>query len=154
MNQEVYNVDVFNNKTTYYFESVGPKGTIAKVIQFSSINRADLLAFGITDVYNLGFGDLNAESMEIDDLADSRNGDKDKVLTTVAGITLRFLVAYPGAAVYATGSTPSRTRQYQMGLNRFYDEIIDAYRLYGLANGLWQLFEQNRNYQAFVIHRR
>lgn len=88
MNQEVYNVDVFNNQTTYYFESIGPRGTIAKVIQFTSINRTDLVELGVTDVYNLGFGDLNTDNMDVDDLADSRNGDKDKVLTTVAGVTL------------------------------------------------------------------
>ncbi|MVM41207.1 hypothetical protein GO730_31795 [Spirosoma sp. HMF3257] len=154
MNQEVYSVDVFNNQTTYYFESVGPRGIIAKVIQFAPINRNDLLEFGMAEVYNLGFGDLDTDSIKIDDLADSRNGDKDKVLTTVARVTLRFLDAYPEATVYATGSTPSRTRQYQMGLSRFYDEIIDAYALYGLTNGRWHLFERNRNYQAFVIHRR
>ena len=154
MNHQVYAVDAFNDQTTYYFESTGPRGKIAKLVQFAPIDRADLRELGIQNVYNLGFGDLDIDNLQVDDLADSKNGDKDIVLATVAATTLRFLRVYQTATVYATGSTPARTRQYQMGLNRFYDEIIDEYMLYGLANGLWHPFERNRKYQAFVIHRR
>ncbi|MCX6219007.1 hypothetical protein [Spirosoma sp.] len=112
MTQEVYNVEVFNSHTTYYFESRGPKGAIVKLIQFALIERTDLGNIGITDIYNLGFGDFDSDTMQVNDLADSRNGDKDKVLATVARATLDFLSTYPLATVYATGSTDSRTRQY------------------------------------------
>ena len=154
MNQDFYEVKVFGERTTYYFESVGPQGVIAKVIQFLPITRPDIVKFINAPVYNLGFGDLDLSTMYIDDLADSRNGDKDKVLVTVAGVTLNFIDAYPDVVVYATGSTPGRTRQYQMGLNRFYDEITREHTLYGLLDEQWSLFERNINYQAFLIYRR
>ena len=59
----------------FEFVSVGPKGRIIKIIQYSPTNYKDL--------YNLGFGDKNAETNEIEDEVISNNGDGEKVLATV-----------------------------------------------------------------------
>lgn len=74
MNLEKYNLKAEATLTTFEFISEGPKGTIRKLIKFQAT----------TDpcVFNLAFGDKNAETREIDDLSISDNGDTDKVLAT------------------------------------------------------------------------
>jgi hypothetical protein len=47
------------------------------------------------DIYNLGFGDLNQATGEIDDLSISSNHDRDKILGTVASSVLHFLANTP-----------------------------------------------------------
>jgi len=80
MNLERY---TFNSNSSYLdfeFQSDGPKGNIKKVVRFSPQN-----ANGIT-YFNLGFGDVNPETGNIDDLSKSNNGDRDKILATIAHI--------------------------------------------------------------------
>lgn len=50
----------------------------------------------------------------------SNNHDTKKVLSTVARAVLDFLEQNPQAIVMARGSTPSRTRLYQMGTAEFW----------------------------------
>jgi len=92
----------------YEFESKGPKGKIKKVARFSEIG---------VNIYNFGFGDLNEMTGEISDTIVSNNGDGDKVLLTVANIIYDFTDVYIGVAVFIQGTSPSRTRRYQMGIN-------------------------------------
>ena len=141
--QEVYQLETDDTESIYYFESVSSEKTIRKVIQFALISYSTPLASGARPLYNIGFGDVDEKTGQIDDKVESRNGDKDKVLATVALSAVEFLRTHPTAAIYATGSTPTRTRQYQMGLNRFYDAMIGDYVLYGRKDGVWELFERN-----------
>ena len=60
----------------YIFESTG-KRTITKVVEFSSAERSN--------VYNLAFGDLLPNG-EINDKANSNNGDIIKIFATVIDI--------------------------------------------------------------------
>lgn len=57
----------------FEFESEGPKGKIRKIIRFGLQHSS-----GIT-FCNLGFGDINAKTGTIEDLAISNNNDKDKI---------------------------------------------------------------------------
>ena len=66
----------------YEFISVGPKGRITKVVQYTPTNYKDL--------YNLGFGDKNAETGDIIDNIISNNGDSEKVLATVVSTVYAF----------------------------------------------------------------
>ena len=61
-------------------------------------------------IYNLGFGDYNAETKTIDDEIITNNGDSLKVLATVASTVYAFTEKYPDALVFATGSNNLRTR--------------------------------------------
>ena len=54
-----------------------------------------------------------------------------KVLGTVVSALYAFLSRNPEAIVYATGSTPARTRLYRIGITRFYDDIQNDFYLYG-----------------------
>jgi hypothetical protein len=72
---EKYDLISGENLTTFEFISDGTKGKIDKIIQFSSTNYLN--------VYNLGFGDKDVITGEIDDKVVSNNGDSEKVLGTV-----------------------------------------------------------------------
>ncbi|MDQ3685987.1 MAG: hypothetical protein M3430_10365 [Acidobacteriota bacterium] len=132
--------------TVFEFVSVGRKGEIPKIVQYSETN--------LKDFYNLGFGDKDLQTGEIDDTVISDNGDGQKVLATVAATVYAFTDKYPEAWIYATGRTKSRTRLYRIGLTNNLDEIIEDFELYGQLTGEWQEFVRGVEYEAFLVKRR
>ena len=56
--------------------------------------------------------------------------------------------------IFAIGSTPSRTRLYQMGISRYFDEILELFMISGLLENHWGEFEADNNYQAFLVKRK
>jgi hypothetical protein len=138
------NEDLLN----YVFDSVGPKGTIKKIIRFTARNANG------TTYFNLGFGDLNIETGKIDDMVITDNKDRDKILATIASAVLDFTSLFPDIMVYAKGSTPVRTRLYQMGIAANFDEIQPLLDVYGFTGLAWQRFEKNINYDAFLVIRK
>lgn len=98
----------------FEFISIGKKGEIHKIIQFTPA--------GYVNVYNLGFGDKDMKTGSISDNVISNNGDSEKVLSTVIEALYLFTDKNQDALVYATGSTTSRTRLYQMGITKFLDQ--------------------------------
>ncbi len=148
MHVERYNYAVNEMLLDYAFESDGPKGKIKKLVTFVPQN-----AEGIT-YFNLGFGDLDTETGKINDLAISDNKDTEKILATIAATVLEFTRHFPDIMVYAKGSTPSRTRLYQMGISGNWKEIEPLLTVFGFKNGKWQPFEKNINYQAFLALRK
>ncbi len=94
----------------YEFYSEGPNGRIKKVVRYVKIRDTP------ETVYNLGFGDLDEDSGEISDLSFSNNSDRDKILATVAFTVLDFCKSFGQPYIFIEGSTPSRTRLYQMGI--------------------------------------
>jgi hypothetical protein len=104
MKIEKYHLKSDNTLTYFEFISVGSKGAIRKMIEFQATSTPGL--------YNLAFGVKNPETGELDDLAISNNGDTAKVLGTVVAALYAFFSKNPEALVYATGSTPARTRLY------------------------------------------
>ncbi|MFP5080869.1 DUF6934 family protein [Pedobacter sp. JCM 36344] len=148
MNIEQYQFYTNDNFLDFEFESDGPNGRIKKVVRFSPNNSN-----GIT-YFNLGFGDLNIETGQIDDLSKSNNNDRDKILATVAATVLVFTDHFPDVMVYAQGSTPSRTRLYQMGITTNWEEINPLLDVYGFTKGKWELFEKDTSYEAFLVIRK
>ena len=132
--------------TVFEFVSVGRKGEIPKIVQYSETN--------LKDFYNLGFGDKDLQTGEVDDTVISDNGDSQKVLATVAATAYAFTDKYPEAWIYATGSTKSRTRLYRIGLTNNLDEITEEFELYGQREGEWQEFVKGVEYEAFLVRRR
>lgn len=142
MNLEQYQLRSGLELLSYEFVSDGLKGLIPKRIQFTLVNKQG--------VYNLAFGDKNSVTGEIDDKVISNNGDSEKVLATVVGAVFAFLDQHPNAWIFAAGSTLSRTRLYQMGITKYYDEISDELEIYGRIKDDWYPFEKNRDYLAFI----
>lgn len=148
MNIEKYSHDSKSNHQTFHFTSSGPKGSIEKVVTFRKIEE-----WG-EDIYNLSFGDWDEQKRKINDQITSDNGDREKVLATVAAIVLEFSAFFPGKYVYFEGSTSARTRLYQMRISHYYSEICKLYDIYGFRQGVWEEFKPGKNFEAFLILRK
>ncbi len=140
-----YQLSAENSLTVFEFVSIGEKGQIKKLIKFSETH--------LKDFYNLGFGDKNEETNEIDDKVVSNNGDSERVLATVVSAVYAFTDKNPEAWVYATGSTRSRTRLYRMGISKYYEKVIKDFEIYGLIDDQWFDFEKGTDFDAFVVRR-
>lgn len=132
----------------FTFKSIGLKGVLTKVIEYTPIYINGV------KLYNLGFGDLDENTGELDDMSISNNGDRDKVLATVAATLLDFISYIPDARIYVEGSTVARTRLYQIALMANLNEITQILNVYGLRNEKWQEFNKGTNYQAFIVVRK
>lgn len=146
----MFSEDKYQYKTNssfldYEFESTGPKGTIKKVARFIEIGE---------NVYNLGFGDLIESTGEINDSIVSNNGDAEKVLMTLANIIYDFTTIYEGATVFIQGTTLSRSRRYQMGINKYWPQISLIFEVLGLINNKWEQIRIGENYNAFIGRRK
>jgi hypothetical protein len=75
-------------------------------------------------------------------------------LITIASIIYDFTSAYVDAAVFIQGTTPSRTRRYQIGINKFWFQINPLFEIMGLKNDEWSTFHTNENYEAFLGYRK
>jgi len=146
MNLERYNYIITNNFQDYIFYSNGPKGSIKKVIRYTKIGNDPV-------TYNLAFGDEDDAGI-VSDSVNSNNHDRDKVLSTVAGTINKFCDHYGNHFIYVEGSTPSRTRLYQMGISRLWAEVSKDFYIWGYTDGSWQDFRTNVNYEAFLIKRK
>ncbi|MCU0373851.1 MAG: hypothetical protein MUF24_00965 [Chitinophagaceae bacterium] len=146
MLSEKYHLKAESKFTRFEFISEGPKGAIRKLIEFQETTNPD--------VYNLAFGDFKAETLQIDDLSVSDNGDTEKVLATVVNAVYTFFNYYPTVFVYATGSTKSRTRLYRMGISRFFEEMKNDFYLYGQKGDDFLPFELGVDYDGFLAQRK
>lgn len=104
--------------------------------------------------FNLGFGDYNEETNEIDDTIVTNNGDARKVLATVVSTLYAFTGKYPNASVFATGSSDSRTRLYRMGITNNLDELKEDFKVYGLnKDEVFEEFIVGEDYIGFLVTR-
>ena len=129
----------------YEFISMGPRGSIKKVVRFTQISAG---------IFNLAFGDLDEETGDISDTVVTNNNDSRKVLITVAATVHDFTLQYPGAWIIAQGRTHSRTRLYRMGITNNWPEISRDFEIYGLKDQKWELFGPGRDYEAFLVRRK
>jgi hypothetical protein len=139
-----YNVEYLFDKDSYVFESVGHNGSIYKVVIFSEIEKGK---------YNLGFGDYDPLTNDIDDKIVSDNGDMIKVIATVVGIALKFLSENPMTYIYIKGSTLLRTQFYNRIINRNLDDLIHSYEILGSQNGISEIYQKNTPYESFLIRK-
>jgi hypothetical protein len=123
MNLDEYELKSGERLEVYEFVSIGQIGRITKIVQYTPTNYKDL--------YNLGFGDKNAETGEIDDNVISNNGDSEKVLATVVATLYAFTDTHKNALVFATGNTKSRTRLYRMGITKYLEEVQQDFEIFG-----------------------
>ena len=131
---------------TFEFNSIGPKGTISKVVRYTEIN--------VHGYYNLGFGDKDPQSSFISDITVTNNNDSQKVLSTVARTLYLFTERYPNVIVLATGSSLTRTRLYRMGITSNLAEIEQDFVVLGLTDSKWEPFRRNVTYHSFAIRRK
>jgi hypothetical protein len=151
MNFPSYSEILFSSDLrTFQFQSEGVHGPIWKVVQYTETPRKG--------VFNLAFGDLLGAD-DLNDVIVSDNGDRDKVLATVAKTVYAFLDRYPERTVIFQGSSAGRTRLYRMAINKALDELRLVFEIKGLVRKEdqklhLQHFEPGVNYEAFLVRRR
>jgi len=143
MHLDRYSYNSSTNKANldYEFESIGPKGTIMKVVRFLEISEG---------IYNLGFGDLDISTRKIKDDVITNNGDTEKVLSTVALIARDFILKHPGIILFIEGTSKAKTRLYQINISKYLEEIKQDLEIQGSRNDEWELFRKDTNYDAFI----
>ncbi|HEX9513110.1 MAG TPA: hypothetical protein VF939_21620 [Puia sp.] len=146
MHLERYEFEVKGNR--YDFVSQGPKGEIKKAVFYYKVRETK------HPLYNLSFGDWNEKINWIDDRVVTNNGDREKILATVAATVVNFTNQNPDAFIFAAGSTPSRTRLYQMSIASFLTIICSLFEVDGFFRNRWQSFQTGYNYSAFLLRPR
>jgi len=146
MQLEKYELKAGEYLSVFEFTSVGINGKIIKLVQYTPTNYKDL--------YNLGFGDKNIDTGEIDDNVISNNGDSEKVLATVVATLYAFTDKHNDAMVYATGSSKSRTRLYRMGITKYLNDIQNDFYIFGELENGWDEFQKDVEYTAFLVKRK
>lgn len=141
MNQPFYSFTIYEETRRFNFESIG-KFTLEKVVLFSATSEPNLYQLSLADVLEDG---------SLDYFTVSNNGDRDKILATVIQIIIAFFEQYPDSVVAFTGSTPSRTRLYQIALARELHLINERFDVKGLNENGFENFRSNQIYDGFVI---
>ena len=147
MKIDKYPVIVGETSMVFEFTSEGIRGRISKLVIYSETH--------LHHFYNVGFGDKDDKTGQIDDEVITNNGDSEKVLATVASTLYTFTDKFPDAMIFATGSTKARTRLYRIGISNNLEEIQDDFEIFGL-NGKkdWQPFQKQVEFEAFLVKRK
>ena len=131
----------------FEFTSVGPKGSIKKIVEYSKLN--------VRNIYNLAFGDYDENTDKINDNIITNNGDSRKVLSTVVSTVYAFTAKYPDSWIFATGSTEVRTRLYRMGITNNLEEIQEDFYVYGMkSDESFEEFIIGEDYLGFLVTRK
>lgn len=101
----------------------------------------------------MALGDIKPDG-SLDVLSKSNNGDMEKILSTVIQTLMVFLAYQPEANVFFAGSTPTRTRLYQIVLNKEIDKVYSTLKVLGLYEDDLEPFEPNKNYEGFVVSKK
>jgi len=88
MKYEVYELlYVSDDLSIFEFESIGPRGQILKRIQFIPTH--------LDGVFSLAMGDVQSDTNILDDVSVSNNGDRNKILATIADAVDKYSSRYP-----------------------------------------------------------
>ena len=146
MKYEVYTeIEVTDDFAIFDFISTGRNGDILKRVAFTKTDQ--------DKVYNLALGDVD-EDNEINDYAVTDNGDRNKVLATVASIVEAYTKRFPDRWIIFRGSTAERTRLYRIAVGLHLDELSDLYEIRGYVAGDAVPFVKNMKINAFLIKRK
>ena len=147
MNYPRYEYATEDELNIFEFDSIGTKGKVTKIIQYTEMS--------IKGYFNLGFGDLDLSTKEVNDEIVTNNGDGQKVLATVVSTVYAFTAKNPDAYVYATGSNEARTRLYRMGITNNLEELKKDFHVYGLRNDeVFEPFIVGEDYLGFLVTRK
>ncbi len=157
MNQPKYALETSADSDVYQFTSVGVKGAISKVIQYSPTANSR--------IYNLGFGDRLETPAEdgsvvfaLDDATDSKNGDAEKVIATVVASIYDYTRRHPGRQIFFSGSDERRTRGYRLAITRHYEELQADFHIFGIIEkdgGLMRVpFDSRTSVIGYLVYRK
>ncbi|TDB61778.1 DUF6934 family protein [Arundinibacter roseus] len=142
MNEPFYEFRVLDEALRFEFLSISDQKTIKKIVRYTETNIAQL--------YNLSLTDLLDDGTE-SDMVISNNQDMEIILATVFRTFHVFLTAYPACQIFFMGSTPVRTRLYQIAVTRELTNALEVFDIKGLTDTGFEQFVVNKPYQAFVF---
>ncbi len=143
MNLDTYSLKSDSDQEVFEFESIWPKGKILKLVLFRETS--------FDGIYNLGFGDLDHNTGNIDDKVVSDNGDGEVVLSTVVATIHKFFDRHPKAQVYLSGSTKSRTRLYRIAINKYFELFTSKFEIKGELETHFERFNKNTEYLGYLL---
>ena len=140
-------VGAADDLSTFEFLSIGKSGRFLKLIIFRPMEYDNL--------YYLAFGDIDENGL-LDDGVITDNGDRNKILATVASAVERYTSRYPERMIYFRGSTKARTRLYRMAIGLHLEELSLTYEIFAQMKSQDQFikFQKNMEISAFVIRRK
>lgn len=142
MKQPFYEFTILENACRFEFESVG----IQKIRKIILYDKTDIPNF-----YNLSLGDT-LPNEKVSFVSISNNGDRDKVIGTVIQTLLYFFDIYPDSYVLFSGSTPERTRLYQIIIARELTYATATFSFWGMDEAVnIQAFIKNKSYIGFIV---
>lgn len=143
MNELSYPFVTKNDGMTFEFDSISSTKVVRKIIEYHLIDEE-------LSIYNLALVD-SLPNNQFSDLNISNNRDMPKVLATVFQSILRFFELKPSARILIEGSTPARTRLYQMAISKYLIEFKQQYVILGLSESGSELFEKGKTYDRFIV---
>jgi hypothetical protein len=141
MNKPFYEFQIGPNTRSFSFTSLGSR-LVEKRVIYAATSLPGFFNLALADVEK--DGSLNFYSV-------SNNGDLEQIMATVAQTMLIFLQHRPDARVAFSGSTPARTRLYQIILAREQRAVAASLVISGVRDSNLELFRPNRAYKGFVI---
>ncbi|WP_409021359.1 DUF6934 family protein [Dyadobacter sp. CY261] len=142
---KAYQTESNEENTRFQFQSIGKRGVFEKVIFFTPLT---------IDTYNLSLVDYDKATGSYDDLSVTDNGDMPEVLVTAISAIHQFLGSNPGKKIYFEGSTPARTRLYQIAISKIYYPEQSDLLISGLQDDQWFPFEPNVNFEGFLAEKK
>lgn len=133
------------NDKRYEFYSKSQEREVKKVVVFSERGNGG--------VYNLALLDV-LENGQYSDLSETNNNDFRMVMATVIDILKDFLNEFPDKIVTFKGSDERRQRLYRIIIARELTTINESFNVFGLINKNIEEFEQNIEYELFIIKKR
>lgn len=141
MDRPFYDFQIGAQARSFSFISEGPR-TVAKQVIYAETTLPDFFNLALADIET--DGSPNFYSVR-------NNGDLERIMATVAQTLLVFFRSHPRAKVAFTGSTPARTRLYQIILAREMEAVAADFVLSGVKENTLEDFRPNRDYDGFVI---
>lgn len=143
MAEPSYPFKKYKRELLFEFESISKTKIIRKIIAYELVDEQE-------KIYNLSLVD-KAEDGSISDMVVSNNNDMEKVLSTVIQTLPIFFKEFEGSKIFFQGSTPARTRLYKIIISKYLSVFEQDYLIYGFLNREANLFEKEKNYEAFLI---
>jgi hypothetical protein len=143
MDKPFYEFTILEDAFRFEFSSSGRKN-IEKAIIIQNTDVPNFYSLMLTDIQSDG---------SIDVLSESNNGDMEKIMATVIQSILVFLAYHSNANIAFAGSTPSRTRLYNIILSKEFEKFGN-FNIFGLKGNDFVPFVRNHLYEGFVISKK
>ncbi|PWV51395.1 hypothetical protein [Chitinophaga sp. S165] len=107
----------------------------------------------IIQMFIILLGDIDANG-ELNDNSISDNGDRDKILSTVAYIVDVYLKEYPDRWVYFKGNIPSKMRLYRIAIGSNLEWLLSKFEIYSKIDNDVIPFQKDQKCLGFLVTRK